>query len=185
MHIQVFKTYKESFSHVFHHKLPWFRAAFAPLVLYVISMFVTVLFYLAAGPVSDVETLLNEQTPESVQAIIFLGLANIVPYFISFIAMTSVMIKGYRYGVLEEGGHQWWDLQFKPRFIKLVAYNLLIIALTVLYLLISAGIVFVAHYFIDSIALDIILGIILGLYAHLPLLPAWINLSFSLDRCAR
>mgnify|MGYP001205393954 CR=1 FL=1 len=165
MTIQIMKTFKESFKHVREHKLEWFKVAFAPIMISVAGLVLAILFFIAAGIEANqiFEGKVEATNLDSFAK--FLGVSGIVIYFICFIiTIVSLYINGYRYAVLNEGGDQWWVFHLDRRFVKMILYSLLMILLLGVYLIVSVGIFGGAAYLFQNTALNIILGVVIGLY---------------------
>lgn len=170
MRIKILKTYGNSFGNVKKHGLEWFRAAFAPLVLYTVGTVVLICFYVAAGISVDFAEIMTgqiQETQEAAQAGVLVGLGNFIYFILIAIAGFSLVLKGYRYGVLGQGGDRWWDLQLNMRFVKMFLYSILIGIFAAIYTSLTGGIIYGFHLLFESIAFDVLLGIfflICGVY---------------------
>lgn len=169
MHFPVFKIYQDSFKHAWSHKLPWFRVAFAPAMLYLLGFIVLGLSYVAAGSVLGLEELLKDlanNTSEDPLVTLIIGIGNVLNFIISIAASISFLLKGFRYGVFGEGGQKWWSFQLNKRFVKIFLYFLLVGLLAVLYVLIAGGISVGTYFAVSNLlqeeVLAIVLAVILG-----------------------
>lgn len=185
MHIHILKIYGDSFGHVRKHWLEWFRAAFAPLVLYAVGTIALIFFYTAAGAsVGFAEIMSGQiQATQGVEMGVLVGLGNFIYFILTFIAGFSLILKGYRYGVLGEGGDHWWNLQLNMRFVKLILYSILIGIFVSIYFGITGGIVYGAHMWLENIALDVVLGVIFLIFGiYLAIRIALLFLLIAIDR---
>lgn len=164
MNIQIMKTYHESFQNVRSHKMEWLRVAFGPVLIWALGFFFVAMAYSSGGYSLEVHKMLSGGAIVETQESGFIIFANIVYQITYFIAMISLYINGYRYAVLEEGGHTWLTLNLNMRFVKMFLYAILITLLAGIYIAITAGIVIGAHAAAQSVALDVILGIICGVF---------------------
>ncbi|MBA3812918.1 MAG: hypothetical protein H0X26_00265 [Alphaproteobacteria bacterium] len=175
MKIQIMKIYSESFQNVRSHKREWIRVAYAPILIWALGA-----LFLGFAYMSDGHSFKEVPTEFST----FLTFGGIVFALAYFIAMMSLHINGYRYAILQEGGRSWITLNLNMRFLKMVLYLILISLLAGIYALISAGIIIGAHALFESVAVDVILGILLGLYGfylmfRLVLYPVAISIDQS------
>jgi len=88
--------------------------------------------------------------------------SQLVYHVTSFLAMAGIYIKGFRYAALKEGGDKWLGFPFNMRLLKMFLYYLLITILSALYIILSAGIVVLQHFFLESVFVTILLA---GLFA--------------------
>ncbi len=165
MTIEIIRIFKESFRNVREHKLEWLRVAYAPLVVWLFGVAFLAIVNLSLG-LWSYESLTNSMKVQEAfadQPFIVI-LANIIYYITYFIAYIAIIINGFRYAVLREGGNRWWTLNLDWRFVKTVLYSLLIGLLVGIYGLITAGITIGAYYLVESTPLTAILGILFALY---------------------
>jgi len=162
MNIQIMKTYSKTFDNVNSHKLEWIKVAYGPVLIWALGFLFLVLAYVASGQVLDVNTF-AEGAQSSAPTPPLLTIASIVYHVVYFLALTSLYINGYRYAILGEGGDRWITLNFNMRLVKLILFNILFGLLALIYVGIAAGIIIGAHFLLESVALDVILGLILGL----------------------
>ena len=190
MHIQIWHTFKQSFKNVWQHKLEWFRVAFAPLVIWVLGiLFMSLIFQAIGYPLAFHEAILGkipaitmDQLPP-INILISGFFAKVVHEVVYWVALISLMINGFRYGVLQEGGKKWWTLHLNKRFWKMLAYMILIIILFSVYTLIGVGIVAGAHYLFENIVLDIGLGALFILYSFYAFLRIFLySLLIAIDK---
>lgn len=186
MSIKIIKIYKESFHDVRHHMLEWARVAYAPALIWAIGAAFMGIMYWSAGQSLELHHAMLGQTissSEAGEAWFFVGFGNFI-YFVTYIVSIMILyINGFRYGVLHEGGNQWWNFHLNKRVVKLALYSLLVGALAGIYVLISAGIILVAQHLFESLVLNIILGILLaffGLYALIRI--SLVQLLVAIDR---
>jgi len=170
MHIHIMKIYRESFGHVWHHALEWFRVAFAPTVVYLIGLFILLCSY-AIGGMGMTDAIMGQYgfmgpdgAGESANAGFLAGLGSIIYFIMNIIASYTIMVNGFRYGVFNEGGDHWWTLPLNMRFVKMFLYAILIGFLAILYFSIAGGITLGAHVLFESMTLNAILGIFFGIY---------------------
>jgi len=186
MSIQIMKIYKESFHDVRHHMLEWIRVAYAPALIWAIGAAFMGILYWSAGHSLELHHAMLGQTIPSEKAgeVWFLiSFANLIYYVTYFISIMTLYINGFRYGVLHEGGNQWWNIHFNKRFVKMILYSILIPVLAGIYMLISAGIIFVMQYAFDSIVVNITFGVLLtffGMYALMRI--GLVHLLIAIDR---
>lgn len=162
MNIQIIKTYQESFHSVRSHKMEWLRVAFGPVLIWALGFFFLAMAYSSGGYSFEIEKLVGGGTMVATQESGLIVFANIVYQITYGVAMISLYINGYRYAVLEEGGHSWLTLNLNMRFVKMFLYAILIAILAGLYIAIVAGIIIGAHAASQSVGLDVFLGIIFG-----------------------
>ena len=177
MHIQIGHIFKQSFQNVWEHKLEWVRLAFAPLVIWALGiLFMTLIFWKIGYPLAFHEAVLGQipsitmDQPPSISILLFGGLAKLIHEVFYWVALLSLMINGFRYGTLHEGGKHWWTLRLNKRFWKMLLYMFLIIILVSVYAIIGTLVVLGAQYFFENVFLDIALGalfILYGLYVFL------------------
>lgn len=166
MRIPVIQIFKESFVHVWAHKLEWLRVGFAPIVVFFGGMSFMLILYLAAG--IELNAIMKGEItgldPSSATSLLLVGLGIFI-FFTTFVtAMYTLYINGYRYSVLNEGGNRWWTLPLNMRLVKMILYTLLFSLFAVLCVLTTIGIVAGADYLFSNTILDVILGILIGLY---------------------
>ena len=164
MNIQIMKTYKESFQNVRSHKGEWMRVAYGPLLIWGLGALILVLAFLSSGQTFEMHKALTGGVVTQQEDSLFLTLAHIIYSITYFIAMTSLTINGYRYAILQEGGRSLITLNLNMRFVKIVLYYILVAILGGIFVGISAGLIFGVHLLLDNIAVDVILGILLGLF---------------------
>lgn len=186
MSIKIIKIYKESFHDVRHHMLEWARVAYAPALIWALGAAFMGIMYWSAGQSLELHHAMLGQTISSSQAgeaWFLVGFGNFI-YFVTYmISILILYINGFRYGILHEGGNQWWNFHLNKRVVKLALYSLLVGALAGIYVLVSAGIILVAQHLFESLALNIILGILFilfGLYAFIRL--SFVQLLVAIDR---
>ncbi len=172
MHIQIGHIFKQSFKNVWDHKLEWFRVAFAPLVILALGvLFMSLIFWLVGYPLAFHEAILGQQSLidmnqlSPINVMISGDLAKFIYEVAYWVAFISLTINGLRYGVLEEGGNDWWTFHFNKRFWKTLLYMFLYMLFFGMYIGIGVAIVLGAHVFFTNIALDIVLGTLFALYA--------------------
>jgi hypothetical protein len=167
MYLPVMKIYKESFKDVRMNLLEWVRVAYAPLLIWAISFaFLGFVVWFVGHSIELHHAVLGKMiTPEEAGEDWFLiGFANLVYFIAYFVAVFSLYVNGFRYGVLHEGGKTWWNLHLNKRFVKMILYSILVGILAGVYGLLSAGIILLAEYFFASVAVNIVLGALLILY---------------------
>lgn len=186
MSIKIMNIYKESFHDVRHHMLEWARVAYAPALIWALGAAFMGIMYWSAGQSLELHHAMMGQTISSNkagEAWFLVGFGNFI-YFVTYIVSIMILyINGFRYGVLHEGGNQWWNLHLNKRVVKIALYSLLVGALAGIYVLVSAGIILVAQHLFESLALNIILGIFLtlfGLYALIRI--SLVQLLVAIDR---
>lgn len=165
MNIQIMKIYKESFHDVRSHKKEWMRVASGPLLVWALGAILLGVAYMSGGHSVEMHKAFTGEVMVEQEGSAFLSFAQFVYGLTYFIAMTSLYINGYRYAILHEGGRSGITLNLNMRFVKMVLYTILFGILGGLYIAASAGIIFAAHVLVNSIAVDVILGIFLGMYA--------------------
>ena len=160
--IAVTKTFKESYTDVRGHLLPWVRVAFTPFILYLIGVIsMGIGFYLSGGVASIMEQGTFQQTMGQVSASVrFLDFTYHVLYMLSIVVW---YINGFRYAALGEGGDKWWTLSLDKRLVKMFLYQLLIIVLFAVYGAVAAGITVGSYFLIENVFLTTLIGILFGL----------------------
>ncbi|MBY0501465.1 MAG: hypothetical protein K2P93_05630 [Alphaproteobacteria bacterium] len=167
MTLPVMKIYKESFRGVRMNLLEWIRVAYAPLLIWAVGFaFMGFSMWSVGHPMELHHAVMGKMiSPEKAGEDWFLvGFANFVYFIAYFVAVFSLYVNGFRYGVLHEGGKTWWNLHLNKRFVKMILYSFLIGILGGVYALLSAGIILLAEYLFASIAVNIVLGTLLALY---------------------
>lgn len=169
MSIPVMQIFRESFSSFKGNKLSWLRLAFAPFMLYIFGFFIIMMAGIMAG-----------QHMHTGQVVVgfWSVFAHILNFIFSIIAAGSLYINGYRYGILKEGGDNWWLLQMNMRLVKLILYSLLIGLMSIGFVLVGAGIVIAFHMMFHSIFLDVLLGLVIGVFGLYALIR--LTLTFPL-----
>lgn len=167
MKIAIIKIFKESFKDVREHKLEWVRVATAPIIVWLFGLiFMSLMYWSADRPLWFLESIIarleGTQNVEELSLTIIFG--NVVYYITYFIALLSIMINGYRYGVMREGGNRWWTLNLGWRFVKVILYSILVIIMASIYATIAAGIVIGAQAYIESIVLTVVLGVLFAIF---------------------
>lgn len=178
MSIQVMEIFNKSFKNVRTHSMEWIRVGFVPFMIWIFGYLFMIAMYASDGQLSQLTGgLVGEQA--EVQEITFsIILGNAVYYIAYLIGMFNLYINGFRYGVLQEGGDQWWNLNFNMRFLKMILYTLLIGFLSAIYVGAAIGIGYAIQTFTDLTVLTVIAGILLvigGIYALIRL-----SLTFTL-----
>jgi hypothetical protein len=192
------KTFSHSFRDVWGHKLEWFRVAFAPLVLWGLGALVISLVFghtlelhqvlmgqITGGPMTNGDIangeIVNIEVVDGAKTSLIL--AQTLYFIIYLIATLSLYINGFRYGVLHEGRNRWWTLHLNWRFVKLFLYMILLQILMGAYAAIAAGAVYGIHLLLENIGVDVILGLILGLYGiYILLRVSLYPLLISIDK---
>lgn len=178
MSIKVMEIFNGSIKNVRTHLMEWVRVGFMPLMIWVFGYLFMIAMYASAGQLSLLTGgLVGEPTgAEEITFSIILG--NAVYYIAYLIGMFNLYINGFRYGVLQEGGDQWWNLNFNMRFLKMILYTLLVGILSAIYVGLAIGIGFGIQTLTDLTVLTVIAGILLvigGVYALIRL-----SLTFTL-----
>lgn len=149
MKIPIIKFFKESYKHVFTNKLAWFKVGFAPVAL---LLFVELSFYIFKS--------INIDPKQE-----FIACPLLVLYGIG---QFSFWIKGYRYGILNEGGGKWWNMPSINQISLMLAYTILV------------GLLIFYSWYIEIFLFDKATSI-LGLFCFLVVtifgLYAWFRLS--------
>src|SRR3990167_6452360 len=110
MPIQVMQIFRESLKNVRTLSMDWVRVAFAPFMIWLFGFLFMIAMYGVDGQFSVLTGNLMGQ-PAPVQELTFsIILGNIIYYMAYFIGMFNLYVNGFRYGVLQEGGDQWWNL---------------------------------------------------------------------------
>jgi hypothetical protein len=154
MSIPVMQIFRDSFAHFKDHKINWLRLAFAPAVIYSLGMLIVVITSGAA-----IFSLQNQNLSDATGLMIF---GRIINFILSLIAMFSLYINGYRFGILNEGGDSWWLLQMNKRMVFYFLYSLLVGVIAIGLVLLGFGLVLLAHLAAYNTALNIVVG---ALYA--------------------
>lgn len=154
MHIQIMKIYKDSFKDVRSHAMDWARVISGPVLLWVIGLMIV------GATIGSNFTAEPSVLMASVSSILALALF----YILAIVGSISVIINGYRYAVLRADGDRWFTLNLNMRFVKLILFWLLVGLLISIYGSIAVGIVIGLHALFENIALDVIVGGLLGLY---------------------
>lgn len=158
--------FKESFKNVLEHKLEWLRVATGPILLWIFgALFLGVSYWIAGKPFWSLDVLVQEmQNNQSLAEASFMEVLGTIVYYLAYIiALVSLMINGYRYGALREGGESWLTLNLNWRFIKLFLYYVLLVISFSIYALVCIGAIIGLYYLVESMALSVILGIFFGL----------------------
>lgn len=183
MNIQIKKTYKEAVRNLRTHKMEWARVACAPVILWVLGFLLLAIVYGAGGYSIEIEKLITGETAIETQKSAWFIFAGTVYQIAYGVAMISLYINGYRYAVLKDRKDKWFTMNFKMRWIKMLLYMILIGILSGLYLTIVGAIIVGFHFASQSIALDVILGIIAAVIAiYLLLRIALYPTIISIDR---
>lgn len=167
MKIPVMKIFKESFKDVKENKIEWLRVATAPVLVYLFGLiFMFSTYFLTGQHINYVESMTNPtaETQNMTEMPFMVILGNAIYYILYII----IMINGYRYAALKEGGDRWWTLNLNRRFVRLVLFSLLVALFAVIYVSIAAGIIIGAAALIENMAVNIILGlgfVLFGIYA--------------------
>jgi len=182
MSIQVMKIFNESFKNVRTHSIEWLRVGFVPFMIWIFGYLFMIAIYTADGQLSQLTGGLVGEPTTNQELTFSIILGNIVYYIAYLIGMVNLYINGFRYGVLREGGDQWWNLNFNMRFLKTILYTILIGVLSAIYVLASVGIGFGIQTLSDITALTVIAGIflfIVGFYALIRLSLTFILISID------
>lgn len=176
------KIFSESMKNVRTHSMEWVRVGFVPFMIWFFGFLFLIAMYTVAGQFSDITGGMMGQSagPQELTFSIILG--NAVYYMMYAIGMFNLYINGFRYGVLQEGGDQWWNLNFNMRFLKMILYTLLISVLAGIYVLAAFGVGFGIQTLVGSTGLTVIFGIalaILGFYALIRLSLAFVLISID------
>jgi len=161
------KIYKESFHDVRDHMLEWIRVAYAPALVWALGAAFMGIIYWSTGHSVELHQAMFHQTVPIEKAgdvWLLIGFANLISFITYIISAMTLYINGFRYGILHEGGNQWWNLHLNKRFVRMILYSILVPILGAVYLLTSFGIVFISQHLFSSIALNVILGVLLGLF---------------------
>src|ERR1700722_12473986 len=160
MSIPIIKLFKESFQHVWKHRLEWTKVGFAPFIIWVLGLLpiVVVLSVLKVSPNAVSSYTENWR-------LLFSILAIIIFFLTSIIALTSTYINCSRYAALREGGDCWWTLHLNRRFMKLILYGIFIIILGGIYLSISFSLYVGTIYLFGSMIPAVMVGLFLALLA--------------------
>lgn len=182
MKIQIKKTYNESFHNVRSHKKEWMRVAYGPFLIWALGALILGMAFVSGGHTAELHSMFTGDSVPPQESSAFLTLAHFIYSITYFISMLSLTINGFRYAALQEGGRSLITLNLNKRFVKIILYYLLVGILSALYLGISAGIIYGFHVLFDSIAVDVILGILLGFYGiylvfRITLYPVLISLD--------
>ncbi|MBX9785958.1 MAG: hypothetical protein K2Y08_01345 [Alphaproteobacteria bacterium] len=160
--IAVTKTFKESYTDVRGHLLPWVRVAFTPFIIYLIGVISMVIgFYLSGGVTLLIEQGAIQQTMEQTSASV--GFLNVIYQILYMLAILVWYLNGFRYAALGEGGDKWWNLHLNVRLWKMFLYQLLVIVLFVGYGAVAAGITVGSYLLTESVFLTAFLGTFFGL----------------------
>ena len=160
--IAVIKTFKESYTDVRGHLLPWVKVAFTPFIIYLIGVIsMGIGFYLSGGVASIMEQGTVQQTVGEASASV--GFLNFIYYVLYMLAILVWYINGFRYAALGEGGDKWWTLSLDRRLVKMFLYHLLIIVLFTVYGAVAAGITIGSYFLIENTFLTALIGILFGL----------------------
>jgi hypothetical protein len=166
MNIQIMKIYNESFLDVRSHKREWVRVAYAPLLIWALGAILLTIAFVSSGNSFEIHKAFmgGDVIQQESLSTPFLTFAHIIYSITYFIALISLYINGYRYAILHEGGRSWITLNLNMRFVKMVLYSILISILGGIYVAIVAGVIIGAHALFESIGVDVLLGILFGLY---------------------
>jgi hypothetical protein len=189
MKIEIMRIFRESFRNVHEHKLEWLRVAYAPIVVWFIGVVFMSLVYWSVG-LWSYDALVSQMKgePSTVEQPFIATFAHILYYITYFIAIFTLYINGFRYGVLGEGGDRWWTLHLNWRFVKMILYSLLIGILATIYILITGGIAIGAHFLVGSTALTVILGIvfvIFGIYLAIRISLTYLLIAIDQEKPIR
>lgn len=162
--ITIGKTFKESYTDVREHLLPWAKVAFTPFIIYLIgAIFMGIGFYLSGG--------VGSMTTEGIviqnagQASASTGIFNFVYYVLYMLAILVWYVNGFRYAALGEGGDTWWRMSWDRRLWKMFLYHLLIVVLFAAYAGVAAGITVGSYFLTESVFLTALIGTLFGLGA--------------------
>lgn len=167
MSLPVMKIYKASFRDVRMNLLEWIRVAYAPLLIWALGFAFMGFVVWSVGHSMELHHAVMGKMihPEKAGENWFLlGFANFTYFIAYFVAVFSLYVNGFRYGVLHEGGKSWWNLHLNKRFVKMILYSFLIGILGGVYALLSASIIMLSEYLFASVAVNVILGGFLVLY---------------------
>ncbi len=145
--------FRESFRSFKGNRLSWFRLALAPAILLAIGFSIYLSIEIAHG--------LDER-----KLTFWTAVGNIIYMIFSFVGSGCLIINGYRYGILKEGGNKWWVLPLNKRLVRVILYILLIGLITVGFVLVGAGLVFAAHMMFENLFLNILLGTVVAIMAY-------------------
>ena len=165
MRVPVFQILKESFCHVWKHKLEWIKVGFAPFVLWTIgAAFMGLAYWWSCHSVGLYEIFIAPPMKEVIGENGFLSaFGNFLNSLIATIVYLIFFINGYRYVLLNEGGQRWWTLQLNMRLMKIILYALPLLLLRIICAFLAVMIIAGANYLFNNIILNMILGIFLGL----------------------
>ncbi len=166
MTIEIMTIFKESFKDVREHKMEWVRVATAPVILWLVGILILALAYVSTGLpwISNIIENSMQGTQNFIEKPFSLTLADTIYHIFTFISTICLLINGYRYGFLKEGGDRFWTLKLNWRFVKMCLYYFLVLILTALYVAIAAGISIGIYFLVESVALSTILGVLFTLY---------------------
>ena len=166
MHIPVIRIFKENFAQVWEYKLEWARVGFAPFLIWAVgAAFMGIANWWFGHPLAFYEIVMGSRLHENIGQDEFLPMAgSIVNSITSFIAELMLFINGYRYALLNEGGHHWWTFHFNRRLVKMVLYFFLFVFLFGIYVFVAMGIIGISQSLFDNTILNVSLGIFAGLY---------------------
>ena len=160
--IAIIKTFKETYTDVRGHLLPWVRVAFTPFIIYLIGIIAMGIgFYLSGGMTYFIEhgAVIQNAEQTSASAEFF----NLIYHVFYILAMTIWYLNGFRYAALGEGGNTWWNFPWNKRLWKMFLYHLLIIVLFIAYGGLAAGTTVVAYLLTENVFLAILIGTLFGL----------------------
>lgn len=157
MKIEIMKTFKESFKNVRENKLEWMRVATGPVLVYIFGILFMAFTYWTSGLLT-LEAMTQQRSLMDLPFMALLG--NVVYYLAYLMAVVSVIINGFRYAALKEGGDRWWTLNLNWWFVKTIFYYVLIILLLAIYAGVAVGIVLGANALAESTALNVTLAIL-------------------------
>lgn len=160
--IAIIKTFKESYTDLRGHLLPWVRVAFTPFFIYLIGVIAMGIgFYLSGGMTYITEEGAVMQHAEQTSAAG--GFFNFVYYIFYMLAILVWYINGFRYAALAEGGDKWWNFHWNKRLWKMFLYHLLVIVLFALYGAIAAGVTIGSYFLVENAFLTALVGVVFGL----------------------
>ncbi len=174
--IPVWKTAKLTIKNVWQNKLEWAHVLYAPWIVLVMGYLIVFLI----GRTENLYELDNPPNPLLLQFAIL--------FFSAFISKVQMLINGFRYALLKEGGNRWWTLHFNRRFCKLVLYYALFLCIVGLIAGGIAGSLFFTFHVIASTSTETYMltgagGILLALSAlYLILRVSLYTLFIAIDQ---
>lgn len=184
MNIQIMKIYKESFHNVRSHKGDWMRVAYGPVLIWLLGAILLGVAFVSGGHSFEMHKAFLGEPYTPTEGTAFLTFAHVVYSITYFIAITSLYINGYRYAILQEGGDSLVTLNLNMRFVRMVLYSILLAILGIIYVGLAAGILIGVHALFANTGINIMVGILLVLYAYylivrLSLFPVMIAMDQS------